>query len=135
MASRSAVARRALGARLGAVRESWPRRVAVFGVPAAYLVALALVTVSWGLPVARDQLFLWLVAGIAAFSVPAWRGWGRMLLEWLPFFGLLAAYDYLRGAVSVTPDRAHHPADRLRPGAVRRPRAQRLAPAAPVGRG
>ena len=30
-----------------------------------------------------------------------------MLLEWLPFFGLLAAYDYLRGAVSVTADQAH----------------------------
>src|SRR6187549_1925692 len=102
MASRSAVARRALGARLGAVPEAWPRRAVVFGVPAAYLIALGAVIVSWGLPVARDQLFLWLVGGIAAFSVPAWRGWGLMLIEWLPFFGLLAAYDYLRGAVSVT---------------------------------
>jgi hypothetical protein len=107
MASRSAVARRALGARLRGVPESWPRRAAVFGVPACYLVALGAVTVSWGLPVARDQLFLWLVGGIAAFSVPAWRGWGRLLLEWLPFFGLLAAYDYLRGAVSVTAASAH----------------------------
>src|SRR6478736_9083064 len=107
MASRAAVARRALGARLGGVPESWPRRAAVFGAPAAYLVALAVVTLSWGLPVARDQLFIWLIAGIAAFSVPAWRGWGGMLLEWLPFFGLLAAYDYLRGAVSVTADQAH----------------------------
>src|SRR6478736_7526831 len=101
MASRAAVARRALGARLGGVPESWPRRAAVFGAPAAYLVALAVVIISWGLPVARDQLFIWLIAGIAAFSVPAWRGWGRLLLEWLPFFALLAAYDYLRGAVSV----------------------------------
>ena len=107
MASRSAFARRALGARVGDGRETWLRRAAVFGAPAAYIVALTLVTVSWGLPVARDQLFIWLVAGIAAFSVPAWRGWGGMLLEWLPFFGLLAAYDYLRGAVSVTPDQAH----------------------------
>jgi PAP2 superfamily protein len=107
MASRSAVARRALGARLGGVRGSWLRRAAVFGVPACYLVALGVVTLSWGLPVARDQLFIWLVAGIAAFSVPAWRGWGRLLLEWLPFFGLLAAYDYLRGAVSVTAAQAH----------------------------
>ena len=135
MASRSAVARRALGARLGDGRETWLRRAAVFGAPAAYLVALTLVTVSWGLPVARDQLFIWLVAGIAAFSVPAWRGWGGMLLEWLPFFGLLAAYDYLRGAVSVTRrPGARHPADRLRPGAVLGPRAHGLAPAAPVGR-
>jgi membrane-associated phospholipid phosphatase len=107
MASRSAVARRALGARLGGVRGPWLRRAAVFGAPACYLVALTVVTVSWGLPVARDQLFIWLVAGIAAFSVPAWRGWGRLLLEWLPFFGLLAAYDYLRGAVAVTAAQAH----------------------------
>ena len=107
MASRSAVARRALGARLGGGRGTWLRRAAVLGAPAAYLVALTVVTVSWGLPVARDQLFIWLVTGIAAFSVPAWRGWGGMLLEWLPFFGLLAAYDYLRGAVSVTADQAH----------------------------
>jgi hypothetical protein len=100
MASPSAVTRRAGGA-------AWRRRAAVFGAPAGYVVALAVVTVSWGLPVARDQLFIWLIAGIAAFSVPAWRSWGRMLLEWLPFFALLAAYDYLRGAVSVPEGQAH----------------------------
>jgi hypothetical protein len=106
MASRSAVTHRTLGSRFG-VPASWLRRVAVFGAPAVYVAALTVVTISWGLPVARDQLFIWLVAGLAAFSVPAWRSWGRLLLEWLPFFGLLAAYDYLRGAVSVTADHAH----------------------------
>ena len=106
MASWSAVTRRPLGARLR-VLAPWLRRAAVFGAPAGYVVALTVVGISWGLPVARDQLFIWLVAGIAAFSVPAWRGWGRLLLEWLPFFGLLAAYDYLRGAVSVTAGHAH----------------------------
>jgi hypothetical protein len=106
MASRSAVTSRPIVARLGG-RSAWLRRAAVFGVPAGYIVALTVVTVSWGLPVARDQLFIWLVAGLAAFSVPAWRGWGGLLLEWLPVFGLLAAYDYLRGAVSVTPAQAH----------------------------
>ena len=77
------------------------------GAPALYLVALGVVIASWGLPVARDQLFLWLGLGMAAFSVSAWRSWGGMLLEWLPFFGLLVAYDYLRGAVSVAPGQAH----------------------------
>jgi hypothetical protein len=100
MASPLAVTRRTAGA-------TWRHRAAVFGAPAVYLVALTVVTISWGLPVARDQLFIWLIAGIAAFSVPAWRGWGRLLLEWLPFFALLAAYDYLRGAVSVTEGHAH----------------------------
>jgi hypothetical protein len=106
MASRSAVTPRPIRTRLGD-RSAWLRRAAVFGVPAGYVVALTAVTVSWGLPLARDQLFIWLVAGLAAFSVPAWRGWGGLLLEWLPIFGLLAAYDYLRGAVSVTPAQAH----------------------------
>jgi hypothetical protein len=106
MASRSAVTPRLIGARLGG-RSAWLRRAAVFGVPVGYLVALTVVTVSWGLPLARDQLFIWLVAGLAAFSVPAWRSWGGLLLEWLPFFALLASYDYLRGAVSVTAVQAH----------------------------
>lgn len=106
MASQSAVATTAPAAPSSA-RSVWLRRTAVFGAPAAYLAALTAVTVAWGLPLARDQLFIWLVAGIAAFSVPAWRGWGGMLLEWLPFFALLAAYDRLRGAVSVTTAQAH----------------------------
>jgi PAP2 superfamily len=106
MASQSAVAGTAPAAPSSA-RSVWLRRAAVFGVPAGYLVALTAVSLSWGLPVARDQLFIWLVAGLAAFSVPAWRSWGGLLLEWLPFFGLLAAYDYLRGAVSVAPEQAH----------------------------
>jgi PAP2 superfamily len=77
------------------------------GAPAVYLVALGVVIASWGLPVARDQLFLWLGLGMAAFSVSAWRSWGVMVLEWLPFFALLVLYDYLRGAVSVAPAQAH----------------------------
>ena len=90
-----------------AARRSWLRRAAVFGVPGGYLVALTVVTVSWGLPVARDQLFIWLVAGLAAFSVPAWRGWGGCCSSGCPSSRLLAAYDYLRGAVSVTAGQAH----------------------------
>src|SRR4051812_43201188 len=83
------------------------RRAVVVGVPVVYLVVLGVVIASWGLPVARDQLFMWLGLGMAAFSVGAWRSWGGMVLEWLPFFGLLVAYDFLRGAVSVAPGRAH----------------------------
>jgi membrane-associated phospholipid phosphatase len=106
MASESAVSADALAAP-PAARQRWPRRLLVLGVPAVYVAALTLVTVSWGLPVARDQLFFWLVLGMAAFSVPAWRSWGGLLLEWLPFFALLVAYDRLRGAVSVAPGQAH----------------------------
>lgn len=84
----------------------WPECIITIGAPIAYVVALAVSIADDGLPLARDQLFFWLVLGVAAFSVSAWRGWGMMLLEWLPLFGLLVAYDYLRGAVSVAPEDA-----------------------------
>jgi membrane-associated phospholipid phosphatase len=94
-------------ARLSERRRAALRRVLVVGAPVAYLVALTIVIASWGLPVARDQLFLWIGLGLLAFSVSAWRSWGGMVLEWLPFFALLATYDYLRGAVSVPAPQAH----------------------------
>jgi membrane-associated phospholipid phosphatase len=83
------------------------RRVLAVGAPVLYVVALAFFVDRWGLPLARDQLFMWLGLGMAAFSVPAWRSWGSLVVEWLPFFGLLVAYDFLRGAVAVTSDHAH----------------------------
>jgi membrane-associated phospholipid phosphatase len=82
-------------------------RALVVGAPLAYVAALVTTVVSWGLPLARDQLFLWLVLGLAAFSVASWRSWGVLLLAWLPFLALLVVYDELRGAVSVVPERAH----------------------------
>ena len=94
---------------VGLQRGQWrrTRRALVIAAPVAYVVALTMVIVSWGLPVARDQLFFWLGLGMAAFSVAAWRSWGQMLIEWLPFYGLLVAYDFLRGAVAVSPAQAH----------------------------
>src|SRR3954452_2841897 len=83
------------------------RRIVTLGAPALYLVALGVAIAAWGLPLARDQLFLWLGLGMAAFSVTAWRTWGGMVLEWLALFALLVLYDVLRGAVAVSPDQAH----------------------------
>jgi membrane-associated phospholipid phosphatase len=82
-------------------------RAIVVGAPLLYVGALAIFVASWGLPVARDQLFVWLLLGLAAFSVGTWRSWGAMLLAWLPWLGLLVVYDELRGAVSVLPADAH----------------------------
>src|SRR4051812_49635899 len=82
-------------------------RAARIAAPAAYLAALGASVAAWGLPLARDQLFLWLGLGMAAFSVGAWRTWGGMVLEWLPLFALLVLYDFLRGSVPVMPDQAH----------------------------
>ena len=94
-----------------AAPRSWTRhldrRVVVVGAPVVYLIALGVVIASWGLPVARDQLFLWIGLGLLAFSVSAWRSWGVLLLEWLPFFALLVAYDFLRGAAGGVPAQAH----------------------------
>jgi hypothetical protein len=87
-------------------RRDLPRAIVV-GTPIVYVVALAVFVLSWGLPVARDQLFFWLLLGLAAFSVGAWTSWGAMLLAWLPWLGLLVVYDELRGAVSVLPADAH----------------------------
>jgi membrane-associated phospholipid phosphatase len=83
------------------------RRFVAVGAPIVYSVALAVTVATWGLPVARDQLFFWIGLGLLAFSVSAWRSWGQLVIEWLPFFALLAAYDWLRGAVAVAPAQAH----------------------------
>lgn len=83
-------------------------RVAVVAAPVLYLIGLGVTIASWGLPIARDQLFFWLALGLVAFSVGRWRSWPRLALEWAPFFGLLVLYDVLRGAVAVAPERAHY---------------------------
>jgi membrane-associated phospholipid phosphatase len=73
----------------------------------AYVAALVIVTVTTGLPLDHAELFLWILLGLAAVSLRAWRSWGQMLLEWLPLLGLLVLYDYLRGAASVPDVQAH----------------------------
>jgi len=83
------------------------QRAAVLAAPVVYVVALGATIAAWGVPLARDQLFLWLGLGMAAFSVAAWRTWGGMVLEWVPLFALLVLYDFLRGAVAVAPEDAH----------------------------
>lgn len=86
---------------------SGPPRAVVVGAPVVFVVALATSVAVWGLPIARDQLFFWLGLGLLAFSVARWRTWGRMVAEWLPFYGLLVGYDLARGAASVSYDSAH----------------------------
>jgi membrane-associated phospholipid phosphatase len=89
------------------VRAPAPGRMLAAALPVLWALALSVSVLRWGLPVARDQLFFWLGLGLLSFSVAAWRSWGSMLLEWLPFFALLVAYDRLRGAVSVPPEQAN----------------------------
>lgn len=97
----------ALVEQTASVPRRWPGRLLAFGVPVGYLAALGISIAVDGLPLARDQLFLWLLLGMAAFSAATWRSWGTMLLEWLPLLALLVAYDFLRGALSVPGWQAH----------------------------
>ncbi len=50
-------------------------------------------------PIHRDLLAVWLLLGLLCFSLSDLRGYARgVVLEWLPFIGLLIAYDSLRGS-------------------------------------
>lgn len=52
-----------------------------------------------GLPLTRDWIALWILLGLLAFSIGDLKGWLRgAIVDWLPFFALLAGYDLLRGA-------------------------------------
>lgn len=68
-------------------------------VPALYVAASLAVFVLLGVPYQRDLLAIWLLLGLLCFSLSDVRGWARgVVLEWLPFIGLLIAYDSLRGS-------------------------------------
>ena len=65
---------------------------------AVHVVSLA-VFVLVGVPIERDLLAVWLLLGLLCFSLSDIRGYARgVVLEWLPFIGLLIAYDSLRGS-------------------------------------
>jgi hypothetical protein len=69
--------------------------------PAAYVVGSAVFFVAYGVPYARIDLAIWLLLGLACFSVADLRGYFRgLLFDWFPFFGILIAYDLLRGTAS-----------------------------------
>ncbi len=68
-------------------------------VPAAYVCGSLAVFVLVGVPIQRDVLAVWLLLGLLCFSLSDIRGYARsVIIEWLPFIGLLIAYDSLRGS-------------------------------------
>jgi hypothetical protein len=68
---------------------------------ALYAVVLLVFCVTIGVPMDRAGLTLWIVAGLSTICIgKGWRAWGRMMLDWLPFQGVLLAYDYSYGAAS-----------------------------------
>ncbi len=70
-------------------------------IPAAFIVASVVLFVLIGIPYKRDLLAVWLLLGLLCFSLADLRGYARgVVLEWLPFLGLLIAYDSLRGSAA-----------------------------------
>jgi hypothetical protein len=63
-----------------------------------YLVATIGLVAVFGVPYQRDLVALWLLLGLLCFSLSDLRGYARgLVLDWLPFLGILVAYDSLRG--------------------------------------
>lgn len=63
---------------------------------AIWLVALVVQIRLNGVPLDRQGVLAWIAAGLLAFSIgrrPLWT----VVVDWLPFAGVLIAYDYARG--------------------------------------
>src|SRR5947209_11527165 len=74
-----------------------PRSIRVIA-PVSYLAATAALIALLGVPYQRDVLAIWLLVGLLCFSLSDLRGYARgVVLDWLPFIGILVAYDSLRG--------------------------------------
>ncbi len=68
-------------------------------IPAAFVALSIALFILVGIPYKRDLLAVWLLLGLLCFSLTDLRGYARgVVLEWLPFLGLLIAYDSLRGS-------------------------------------
>ena len=66
--------------------------------PTLYVAALSAYMWREGVPVGRERLLVWILLGLLALSTTNLMGWARgVVLEWLPFALVLAAYDLLRG--------------------------------------
>jgi len=70
-------------------------RWAALGIYAAVLVWFS---ATRGLPIDRERLFGWIIAGLLVFAVGRpWRQALRVLVDWLPLPLFLVAYDFSRG--------------------------------------
>lgn len=88
------------------------RRLAVGG----YLLVLSGWLLLFGVPLDRVPMTGWILAGLSCLSIGrGWRAYGRVLVDWLSFEGVLLAYDYTRGFAGqfdtgglTPPDGAHN---------------------------
>ncbi len=87
------------GEKDGAARLDWT--IVRWAAIAGYLVVLAFYIATYGVPIDRVGLTLWILVGLSTVVIgKGWRAWGRILLDWLPFQGILLAYDYGYGMAS-----------------------------------
>nr|WP_255450171.1 phosphatase PAP2 family protein [Skermania sp. ID1734] len=64
----------------------------------AYVAALVVTIVTWGVPSDRIYQAAWLVAGIIAFRIDRpWRAHLRVIADWAPLIAALVVYDLTRG--------------------------------------
>ncbi len=65
---------------------------------AAYAVVLGVFVLTVGLPTERLALFSWVLVGLSIGCVGrGWRAIAGLVLDWLPFIGVLVLYDLTRG--------------------------------------
>ena len=74
-----------------------------------YVVATILLINTDGVLLSRDTVFAWILVGMLMVSLADLRGWARgVIFDWIPYFALLFAYDFLRGQVGSDPLFAPH---------------------------
>jgi hypothetical protein len=65
---------------------------------AAWAIGSVAVVATFGLPYTRDAVFVWALLGALAVSLGDIGGWLRgVVVDWLPLFLVLTAYDLARG--------------------------------------
>jgi len=75
---------------------SWSRVRRVLA--AVYALVLVVFVLTEGVPTERLSLFAWVLTGLSIGCVGrGWRAMAGLVLDWLPFLGILVRYDLTRG--------------------------------------
>ncbi|MCU1456725.1 MAG: phosphoesterase PA-phosphatase related protein [Actinomycetia bacterium] len=64
----------------------------------AWLVAVVVFVIVIGVPTSRPQIFVIICLGLIASSVGTDTNWKRVIIDFLPFYAVLALYDFLRAS-------------------------------------
>src|SRR5690348_10712787 len=73
------------------------QRITLIGIVVFIGVTVGMVAAE-GLILSRDWVFVWAMLGLLALSLTDVKRWVRgILFDWLPFVGILFAYDIARG--------------------------------------